>query len=271
MLAISAPAVSRMLRHTEDQLGYQLFERRSGRLLPTPEAEALWTEADAALGALQRVASLAATLGAGRDTLLRVAANPSFGAVLLPQAWRLLRQTSMSARLDIITTEHQAVMEHVVLRRTEIGVTQFASDHPLLHECRIGQYPMCLAIPANSPLASLERVPLKTVAEHALVTYDKTTPIGSILDAHFIQHGMTRHVAVTVRYPLIACHFVACGAGVAFVDAFLAMGSELPGVVLRPVEPAPSTELYIIRHVHRSLTKTARNFIKAVEQVASAH
>ena len=38
MLHVSQPAVSRVLALTETRLGYPLFERAKGRLLPTPEA-----------------------------------------------------------------------------------------------------------------------------------------------------------------------------------------------------------------------------------------
>ena len=37
-LGISQPAVSNMIRHTEDQIGFPLFIRERGRLTPTREA-----------------------------------------------------------------------------------------------------------------------------------------------------------------------------------------------------------------------------------------
>ncbi|MBE9605816.1 LysR family transcriptional regulator [Acetobacteraceae bacterium H6797] len=269
LLAVSAPAVSRMLRHTEDQLGYQLFERRAGRLLPTPEAEALWTEADAALAGLQRVAALASALGAGGEAVLRVAANPSFGATLLPEASRLFHQASPRARLDIVTTEHLAVVERIVLRRAELGLTQFAASHPLLRTRCLGRFPMWLALPANSPLAGKEVVPLAEAAAEPLITYGANTPIGGVVAEHFARHGLKRRETVTVRYPMIACNFVAAEAGVAFVDAFMAMDRARPGLVFRPIEPAPMTELHMVRHADRPLSQAARRFSTAVEKVAA--
>ena len=38
LLAVSQPALSRTLKNAESRIGLQLFERRSGRLSPTPEA-----------------------------------------------------------------------------------------------------------------------------------------------------------------------------------------------------------------------------------------
>lgn len=270
LLAVSASAVSRMLRHTEDQLGYPLFERRAGRLLPTPEAETLRGEADAALAGVQRVATLAAALGGGGSSVLQVAANPSLGATLLPEAMRVFRKASPRAQLEIVTTEHIAVVERVVLRQAEVGFSQFPSGHPLVKERCLGRFPMWLAVPAGSSLAAMEVVPLAAAAAQPHVAYGDATPIGSVIAAHLARHGLQRRrVTITVRYPMIACNFVATEAGVAFVDAFMAMQQQRPGVVFRPVTPAPETSLYIARHADRPLSQAARGFSRAVEQIAN--
>ncbi|MGR5221099.1 LysR family transcriptional regulator [Vibrio parahaemolyticus] len=45
-LHVSQPNVTRVLAHTEQQLGFALFERVKGRLVPTPEAKTLLPEAE---------------------------------------------------------------------------------------------------------------------------------------------------------------------------------------------------------------------------------
>jgi DNA-binding transcriptional LysR family regulator len=46
MLHISQPSVSKVLTHAELQLGFHLFERIKGKLIPTKEAEILFGEVD---------------------------------------------------------------------------------------------------------------------------------------------------------------------------------------------------------------------------------
>ena len=45
-LNVSQPALSQLLLHAEDQLGFRLFQRLHGRLTPTPEAHQLFPEAE---------------------------------------------------------------------------------------------------------------------------------------------------------------------------------------------------------------------------------
>ncbi len=45
LLHVTQPAISKSLQHAESRLGYLLFERHKGRLIPTDEARILFVEA----------------------------------------------------------------------------------------------------------------------------------------------------------------------------------------------------------------------------------
>ena len=54
-LHVSQPSVSKVLTHTEKQLGFLLFQRIKRRLLPTPEAHVLFRHADKIHNDLQNI------------------------------------------------------------------------------------------------------------------------------------------------------------------------------------------------------------------------
>ncbi|KUE85234.1 hypothetical protein ASL20_29565 [Cupriavidus necator] len=70
---MSQPAVNRVLALTESRLGYPLFERACGKLLPTPEARRLFAEVEQVYSGVQRVNDLAAACPRASTT----AASPS--------------------------------------------------------------------------------------------------------------------------------------------------------------------------------------------------
>jgi DNA-binding transcriptional LysR family regulator len=54
-LGISQPAISRMIKHTEEKLGFQLFKRMGRRLYPTDEAQWLYEEIDPLFASISSV------------------------------------------------------------------------------------------------------------------------------------------------------------------------------------------------------------------------
>ena len=267
LLAISPPAVSRMLRHTEDRLGYALFDRQGGRLTPTREAQALYTEADKALGGMRRVAELAEAIGGSSFGLLRVAANPSFGASLLPTAVGEFRRRWPDVRLEINTTAHQAVVDRMVLRQAELGLTQFRARHPLLREERLGRLPMCVALPPGSPLARRSVIRLDDLKGVKLIGYRDDTPIGDAVNGYLQAAGIDQPADIVVRYPMIACMFVAAGLGAAVVDPLIALEPQRWHIDFRPLEDAPATEIWLLGHASNPPDQAGRSFATAIRSV----
>src|SRR5690606_31390392 len=91
MLNISQPAVSRVVGHAENRLGFKLFRRARGSLSPTLEARALYPDVERIFRELAALQRFAGDLGAGRTGLLRVAASSALGFSVLPNAINAFR------------------------------------------------------------------------------------------------------------------------------------------------------------------------------------
>ena len=76
MLFISQPAVSRFISQTEESLGYKLFNRVKGKLVPTPEGEALYNEVEDFYQHAQRVDDFASDLLHGPAGVLNISSSP---------------------------------------------------------------------------------------------------------------------------------------------------------------------------------------------------
>ncbi|MGP1664572.1 MAG: LysR family transcriptional regulator, partial [Rhodanobacter sp.] len=77
-LGLSQPAVSRLLAQFEADLGFKLFHRSKGRLVPTSQALLLFEEVDLALQGIERISVLAGDIRQTNVGQLRVVAPPSF-------------------------------------------------------------------------------------------------------------------------------------------------------------------------------------------------
>ena len=83
LLFVSQPAVSRLLSHTEQRLGFALFERIKGRLYPTPESRQLFREVETVYAGVRRVGELASELSERRSGILHLVSSPSIGHMLV--------------------------------------------------------------------------------------------------------------------------------------------------------------------------------------------
>src|SRR5438270_8190707 len=66
LIGVTQPAISRLIRDLEGEIGWSLFDRSAGKLIPTPAAVALFRELQRSYHGLDRVADAAAQLGRRR-------------------------------------------------------------------------------------------------------------------------------------------------------------------------------------------------------------
>src|SRR5690606_19395695 len=83
LLHISQPAVSKMLMQSQRNLGFALFERVKGRLVPTSEAQALHAEIEALWRGVERVRDTTRELASPRSGSLTVGVSASLAAYLV--------------------------------------------------------------------------------------------------------------------------------------------------------------------------------------------
>lgn len=93
-LGLSQPAASRILRHTEDQLGFPLFERLRGRLLPTAEARGLQASAGRLHDALETLENVVCEIKEGCEASQRE-------ALVMPQTIRHRAHTMRVRQIEV--------------------------------------------------------------------------------------------------------------------------------------------------------------------------
>src|SRR6266700_5404265 len=93
LMAVTQPAVSRLLRDFRVLLKMELFERRGSGLVPTASATALYMEVERSFVGLDRIATAAEEIRGRRTGTLRIAALPALSNGYLPRlAGRFLKE-----------------------------------------------------------------------------------------------------------------------------------------------------------------------------------
>lgn len=188
----SQPAVSKAIVEVERMVGVRLFARSVKGTVPTPEGESLARHGRWILRTLDRASDEIAVLKRGGREKIRVGANYSASAGLVPKTLLRLRQRdtrhAMMVRegpLDMLMLDLKAGELDVVIARADGALR----DDDILTEI-IGDEPMCLITGPQHPLARRRRVGWKDLGGFPWIVPPERTPVREGLRHLFRQHGI---------------------------------------------------------------------------------
>lgn len=256
-LNVSQPAVSKVLRHTESQLGIKLFDLVRGRLVPTDEAHTLFREVDEVfhrVSSLQLTARNLRNSGAGH---LRVGIVPSLGLEVLPQVIARFRADNPEVTFDIKTIHHSDVLRSLYERECDIAFGYDPPVHPRLSMRKLASAKLVVMAPKGRFAANRPNLTVADIREMDLIGVSSSGPIGDIVAAaHAIAQIDFREVASVDTY-YIAAALVRHGSGVAIVDEFTARATASTSVELFPLTPELTFGVHAAWLEDRPLSKLA--------------
>ena len=171
-LHVTQPAVSNMLRDAQERIGFELFERKAGRLVPNASALALFEEIERSFTGLGEINGLAERMRRQRGRRVVVACTPVFAAVVMPRMLSTLRQSSP----DLLFTVHSRSAEHVAAlvssQKADLGFALTVPPIPGVHSSVLAEMPMVCYLPRTHRLAR-RRTPVAAtdLAGEAMISF----------------------------------------------------------------------------------------------------
>jgi len=124
-LHLTHSAVSQQIRGLEEQLGFELFDRRGRRVVLNTAGEALLRSVQCALTTLDEGVQAAASVARGANQRLRVSVLPSFA-----QRWLLPRMTRWHERHPGLTLEIETSQQVADLQREGLHAALRSGNGP---------------------------------------------------------------------------------------------------------------------------------------------
>ena len=129
LMAVTQPAVSRLLRDIQALLKMELFERRGSGLVPTAAATALYMEVERSFVGLDRITAAAEEIRGRRTGTLRIAAMPALSNGYLPRlAGRFLKERP-NLNLSFVGVISPIVIDWVLNNQCDIGFAEVPIAH----------------------------------------------------------------------------------------------------------------------------------------------
>lgn len=236
-MGLTQPAVSRLLAQFEATIGFELFYRDKGRLVPTPDGLLLYDEVDLALGNVERVRALVRDIADFRVGQLRLVAPPSFAEGVLPDIIDRFLKRFPKVHLTIDSRSVETAKTLIATRAVDGGFIKLPLDRPDLTPVPVISSGTVCVLPGDHPLAArpwLDPVALRGVP---LVLLGLGRLSRAHIDAAFAKAGVRPEVRVETHTIGSACALSARGIGISIVNEMLARSYLSGGLVVRPFRP----------------------------------
>lgn len=128
-LGIAQPALSRQMKHLEENLHVKLFERGSRRIRLTEAGQVLYNRVESILGMVDGTVREITEIGSGTKGTIRIGTITTSGAMILPDLIAEFRKIYPDVTFEIWEAEGARIIELLDSRLIEIAITRTQVDN----------------------------------------------------------------------------------------------------------------------------------------------
>lgn len=270
MLNVSAPGISRIMKHAEGLLGMRLFSRQHGRYVPTQEASDIFNQIQDVFRKVEDLQFSIDRVKRGGSTTFSFAAVSSISQYVVPRVIRALRRKHPDLKIKVDVIKIDEATDYILLKKGELAAMSYKLDHASMIFQPLGPNSLVAVVPPGHPLAREKKVSAQQLLQYPLIGFDRTDPYGQHIARFFLDQGLDFTLAIQARYAHTVIGLVAEGLGVAVIDTFSVATSHLPEVVRIPVDPPTNFMTYIATNADVPLSTFAESVIDLLRQEAQA-
>jgi DNA-binding transcriptional LysR family regulator len=269
-LHMTQPAVSRLIRDLERELGLALFARQRQRLVPTEEGRAFFREAERALAAVDQVVDIARDIRTLQGAHLRVVTLMIAAFGILPAAMKALTALHPRARISLDIKDIRDIADWVTTGPFDVGITIMPFDDARV-ECEPLATVRCvLVVPKGHRLVQRRIVSLKDLKGERMVLAPPGSSTRDKFAAAFASVGLPYIGAVDTPSAFSACQCVAHGLGLAVVDPFTFAAASRLDIVARPIRPTIELSFGFFFPANRPRSALVSAFVRAARSAATS-
>ncbi|MBP0444808.1 LysR family transcriptional regulator [Roseomonas sp. SSH11] len=267
-LGVSQPTLTVQLRGLEEALGLTLLDRGVRGSLPTAEGQRLAEAFGRLVGDFDLLVGEAREVAAQRAGLVRLAALPSVGTTVLPEALARLRAASPGIRVLIRDAVAHRIGALVKAGEVELAIGTDMGPEPELRTELLLRDRMVAVLPGGHALAG-GSIPPERLAREPLILTDPQSSVRVLVERCLSMRGLPVSPAYEVTYMSTAIGLVRAGLGVAILPSSAVDAALAPAVVAASVDaPELEREVLLIRRAGRSLSPPARALAEALRLAA---
>ena len=247
-LGISQPAVSRLLSDLGDSLGFQLFDRKKGQLIPSQEVRFLQPDIRRVLELMRQISDVSQEITKRRAGHIRIACLPGFATSHLPEIVASFLRERPGVSMTIEPDRPERILEWMIGEQYDFGITDGFAGHPAIESTNLEIRTVCV-FPAGHGFEKLDVITPSDMANENIIHTRRDSEFFSQLSKAFQSAQVRFNSLLEIRQFTAACELVCQGTGVAVVSELDAVKYARQGIGFRPFAPALPHRISLVRPI----------------------
>ncbi|WP_191250423.1 LysR family transcriptional regulator [Kordiimonas sediminis] len=269
-LGISQPSVTTTVKQAEEKIGFRLFEREGGRLIPTAEARVLFEEATRAQEALTAIDRLADRLRDGISGHVSIAATASFCLEIIPDVIATFTKQYPHYSLSISTHNTDAILRKLDARTGthNIGFTFGTGNYDGLSTSKLGTADLFAVLPPSWPMIKGDTINIADLNHKPYIGAVQSTPLGTTIENTLLQEGVEPNRVATVHSHQLALDLVKRDLGFSLLETVtvhnLIKSNTEPNVRIKKLSHPVKLPVTAVFPGGRTLSNPSKHFLDCV-------
>lgn len=270
-LGLSQSAMSRHLSALETDIGFALFVRDKGRLVPRPEARALIGDVESLSDEVLRVRRKIAEIrkGSTADMLIKVAVPHSLASTMMPGLVADFLRDWPDLSVEVLSGPYGDIERMIQGKVADLGFVRLPSEHSGLDARPLVQSPTSCVMPRGHPLAARDHIELEHLCGQDLILLGRQRLNRAELEYKLRHSGPSYRCRLEVHSVETACASAAAGLGIAIVPTLICSFFRAMPIEIRPFQPGSCSDYGIITLPGLALSSPAESLVRMLrDQVA---
>ena len=260
-LGVSQPAVSRLLSDLGENLGFTLFDRKKGQLIPSQEVRFLQPDIRRVLELMRQISDVSQEVTKRRAGHIRIACLPGFATSHLPEIVATFLRERPGVSMTIEPDRPERILEWMIGEQYDFGITDGFAGHPAIESTNLEIRTVCV-FPSGHEFEDLEVITPTDMATQNIIHTRRDSEFFSQLAKAFQREQATFNSLLEIRQFTAACELVCQGTGVAVVSELDAIKYARQGLGFRPFVPAIPHRISLVRPVTQQPSMVTLEFME---------
>jgi DNA-binding transcriptional LysR family regulator len=265
LLSVSQPSVSKVLSHAEMQLGFQLFARVKGRLIPTPEAEMLFIEAERIFNQMATINDLADNILHHRAGKISIGITMALGFEVIPRITKEFMTDFPEVKIELQTLHNQSILNHLLRQQNDLAIMFSPRELPDTIRYEFGQGELTVVLPNLPDYPDDQTINMRHLTDKPYISIRKSGPVGDLVNEYIETTNNKLKTVIQVDTYYIAMQMVKQGIGWCVIDEFTARANASEEVRLGKLEKATNFSIVGLCSDLQPVSNVTQQFIEVTK------